>query len=130
MNGSKFFADIPKLKSIADEIIAIGKETIPVDTGNLMDSTGMGIYVNGVLMDFRYDNQASVPRKVKGELIWGKDKLNEALALGASTYSTGVWIVLFSTMPYAIYVNRNTGFFSASLKSNLRHMVLSQFKIK
>jgi len=25
MNGSKFFADIPKLKSIADEIIAIGK---------------------------------------------------------------------------------------------------------
>lgn len=125
-----FFADLPKLKSIADQVMSIVKESIPYDTGNLMDSTGIGIYVNGILSDFRYENQATVPQTFHGKEVWGKKTLDKALSLGSSIYISGVWIVLFSTVPYALYQDRLSGFFSGVMKSNLKYLVLSQFKLK
>jgi len=130
MNGGGYFANIQKLRSVADEIMQIGRESIPYDTGNLMDSTGIGIYIDGVLIDFRYENQANVPQTFHGQVVWGKDKLDKALTLGASIYNTGVWIVLFSTVPYAIYQDRLSGFFTDVMKSNMKYLVLSQFKTK
>lgn len=124
-----FFAEIEKLKSIAQEVMEIVQDSIPYDTGNLMDSTGIGVYVNGVLHDFRYENQATEPQTYHGKKVWGKETLDKALSLGSSTYIEGVWIVLFSTVPYAIYQDRLSGFFSGIMKTNLRYLVLSHFKL-
>lgn len=124
-----FFADLEKLKSIAEEVMKIVEDSIPYDTGNLMDSTGIGIYVNGVLHDFRYENQATRPQTYHGKKVWGKETLQKAFSLGASMYRDGVWIVLFSTVPYALYQDRLSGFFSRVMKSNLKYLVLSHFKL-
>ena len=128
--GSSFFAEIEKLKRIADEVLNIVEDSIPYDTGNLMDSTGVGVYVNGVLSAFRFDNQATKPQYFHGKEVWGRKTLDEALKLGAGTYVDGVWIVIFSTVPYAGYQDKLSGFFSSVMKSNLKYMVLSQFKLK
>lgn len=130
MGGKKnFFANIEKLKSIAEEIMKIVEESIPYDTGNLMDSTGVGIYVNGVLHDFRYENQATVSQTFNDKEVWGRETLQEAFSLGSSTYADGVWIVIFSTVPYAGYQDKLSGYFSAVMKSNLIYIVLSHFKL-
>lgn len=128
--GTKnFFAQVEKLKSIADEVLSIVEDSIPYDTGNLMDSTGVGVYVNGVLSAFRYSQQATVPQTYHGKEVWGKETLDKALAFGASTYIDGVWIVIFSTVPYAGYQDKLSGFFSGVMKQNLKYLVLSQFKL-
>lgn len=128
--GTKnFFAQVEKLKSIADEVLLIVEDSIPYDTGNLMDSTGVGVYVNGVLSAFRYSQQATVPQTYHGKEVWGKETLDKALAFGASTYIDGVWIVIFSTVPYAGYQDKLSGFFSGVMKQNLKYLVLSQFKL-
>lgn len=128
--GTKnFFAKVEKLKSIADDVLSIVEDSIPYDTGNLMDSTGVGVYVNGVLSAFRYSQQATVPQTYHGKKVWGKETLDKALAFGASTYIDGVWIVIFSTVPYAGYQDKLSGFFSGVMKQNLKYLVLSQFKL-
>lgn len=128
--GTKnFFAQVEKLKSIADEVLLIVEDSIPYDTGNLMDSTGVGVYVNGVLSAFRYSQQATVPQIYHGKEVRGKETLDKALAFGASTYIDGVWIVIFSTVPYAGYQDKLSGFFSGVMKQNLKYLVLSQFKL-
>ena len=130
MGGKKnFFANIEKLKSIAEEIMKIVEESIPYDTGNLMDSTGVGIYVNGVLHDFRYSQQATVPQTYHKKKVWGKDTLDKAFSLGSSMYRDGVWIVIFSTVPYAGYQDKLSGYFSGIMKNNLQYFVLSHFKL-
>lgn len=127
--GTKnFFAQVEKLKSIADEVLSIVQDSLPYDTGNLMDSTGVGVYVNGILHAFRYSQQATVPQTYHGEKVWGKQTLDKAFSLGASMYIEGVWIVIFSTVPYAGYQDRLSGYFSDVMKSNLKYLVLSQFK--
>ena len=129
-NSTKnFFAQVEKLKSIADEVLSIVEDSIPYDTGNLMDSTGVGVYVNGVLSAFRYSQQATVPQTYHGKKVWGKNTLDKAFSLGSSTYADGVWIVIFSTVPYAGYQDKLSGYFSGIMKSNLRYIVLSHFKL-
>ena len=133
MNGRRnnsFFADIEKLKVIAQEVLDIVRDSIPYDTGNLMDSTGVGVYIYGVLHDFRFENQATNPQHFHGREVWGRKTLEEALKLGTGLYADGVWIVIFSTVPYAGYQDKLSGFFSGIMKSNLKYMVLSQFKLK
>ena len=128
--GTKnFFAQVEKLKSIADDVLSIVEDSIPYDTGNLMDSTGVGVYVNGVLSAFRYSQQATAPQTYHGTKVWGKNTLDKAFSLGSSTYADGVWIVIFSTVPYAGYQDKLSGYFSGIMKSNLRYIVLSHFKL-
>ena len=115
--------------AMADDIMEVAKQTIPVDTRNLMEGTGIGIYYNGVLRSFRQDDIATVPKTIRGQEVWGRKTLAQALSIGASKYSSGLWIVLFSTMPYAKYVNWRTDFFE-KLSSTLFSKVGSQFKIQ
>lgn len=129
LKKNDFFAELEKLKSIADEILSVVQGSIPYFTGNLMDSTGIGVYVNGVLHAFRYDQQADVPQTYKGQKVWGKDTLDKAFSLGSSTYIDGVWIVIFSTVPYAAYQNSLKGYFSDVIKPTARQFVLSHFKL-
>lgn len=128
--GSGLFSNLSKLRVVAQEVLETVRDSIPYDTGNLMDGTGVGIYIDGILSDFRYENQATVPQKFHGQYVWGKETLTKALSAGSSEYVNGVWIVIFSTVPYAIYQDKLSGFFSGVMKSNFKYMVLSQFKLK
>lgn len=114
------------LSAIADYVMDMMEEQIPFDTGNLHDSTGIGIYVNGVLTAFRYQRTANVNREGK----WGYMELNRAFAAGAMHYSSGVWLVSFSTMPYAAKIDELTEYFSEGFRDELKRLVTDEFKLK
>lgn len=108
------------MEQIANEVMAFlaSSNTIPVDTGNLKDSTGIGIYFGDVLIRYVPNPIAKVPRKnlgitgyEKGE-VWGKNVIQEALDAGAKRYRLGYHLVLFSSMPYAQFVNKKNPFFN------------------
>lgn len=92
-----------------------GSGSIPVATGNLQDSTGVGVYMGGVLYKYIPTQLAQVSRESK----WGTDELSLALEMGATAYNEGVWIVIFSTMPYSEKLDNRTNFFSGGLKDDL-----------
>ena len=79
---------------------------VPVDTGNLLDSTGVGVYLNGMLKEYTPIPTADVPQSYMGEEVWGKDYLQDALTYASmEEFSSGIWVVLFSSVPYAFKVN-------------------------
>lgn len=104
------------LISTADAMLKYieSSDIIPVDTHNLKDSTGIGVYQDGILKKFSMPRKANVPRNVNGVAIWGEDMIDQLLDTGISKYGNGDYIVLFSSMPYAEDVDdtgRNAGFF-------------------
>lgn len=95
---------------------------IPFDTGNLQDSTGVGVYVGGRLKKYVPVKSATKPKsgdysKLKGHSgskgvdIWGTDRLSEAIDMASTDYASGVWLVVFSTMPYAYKVDETNDYF-------------------
>lgn len=106
-----------------------GSNQFPIWEGQLRDSTGVGVYVDGAMTAYkptaigRY-KQASGWNDASARGIVGTNYLDEALAAATTEFSTGVWIVLFSTVPYAYHINtegskwgRGEGFFNALEKS-------------
>ena len=80
---------------------------IPVDTFNLRDSSGVGVYKNGVLISYTPRSVATVPNP-ENPPTWGHQEIEKALASGTTKYSQGIWLVLFGgTQPYAAEVNEN-----------------------
>lgn len=128
-----------KLKDVAQQIVnAIDGDEfqIPVYTGNLKASTGVGVYVDGVLTSFIPTSKAvKIHRSGFGELnrygIDGSQFLENTLNEAASSFSSGVWIVLFSTVPYAYRINdegsplgRGQGFFNATASEMAKDVLL------
>lgn len=83
--------------------------SLPQYTGNLHDATGVGIYVDGQLLSYvptkiatRYQSSGFHHRneyKIDGNLY-----LRSALQDAATEFSDGIWIVVFSAVPYAFYI--------------------------
>lgn len=101
------------LFDIAESFISYIESTdvIPIETHNLKDSTGIGVYQNSVLKQFYISPKA----KVANNGMWGSNLIQMALDAGMDKYSKGNYIVLFSAMPYAEEVDdgyRNRGFFT------------------
>ena len=134
------------LKNVADWMVAHisdqfaptdagGNQQFPVDTGNLHDATGVGVYIDGVLSSYTPTPIATQSQYTKGEAgIIGADRLSEALNGATSEFSTGIWIVLFSAVPYAYEVNiagspweRGVGYFN-ELENYLKEDVLLNLK--
>ena len=127
------------LDTIATELMNNyhNEDNIPVVTGNLADSTGIGIYMKGSLIKYIPNQIAEVPRvgifgvrAMTGEIgiseeVWGANQLDIALDWGDWYYNDGIWLVLFSTMPYAIDVDLRTSFFQ-DFESELRDYVISK----
>lgn len=109
------------LSKVADDVIIFieGGGTIPVYTGNLQDSTGIGIYIDGVLSKFKPNSIATVAQTHNGKTVYGSTDLDRALELATSEFSTGIWIVLFSSVPYAMKVEERTDFFSENVAEDL-----------
>lgn len=92
---------------IVDFIEGFGEmEGMPYFTANLADGTGVGVYLNGQLMAYVPTQNATEPQEYNGnENIWGHEYLFDALFAAETVYSKGVWVVLFSTVPYAVRVD-------------------------
>ena len=132
---------VAMLKSVAQTLVGVidgnfvmpdGTTQFPVDTANLHDATGVGVYADGAIQHFIPTARATKAQSdggVKG--IFGSPLLQAAISNGATQFSKGIWIVLFSTVPYAYKINkkkkkigRGAGFFEA-LKQTLLNDVIS-----
>lgn len=114
------------LERIADRIILhLEDGVIPVDTYNLEDSTGIGIYHGDVLKRYIPRQQATEARAngknsdiypeglTDRKNIWGHNEIQRAINEGAMKYSNDYCLVIFSSMPYAGVVNARTQYFDA-----------------
>lgn len=123
------------MKEIASAMIKYMESdtVIPIDTHNLKDALGIGIYMNGTLSEFYMPSKAVVPRMDIGTIggvtygaLWGKDAIAELIALGMTKYANGCNLVLFSAMPYDFIQDIsgvNKGWFTQHLSSEFTELV-------
>ncbi len=96
-----------------------GTTQFPVWEGQLHDATGVGVYINGKLSSYLPTKKGFDEQVYEDEDgIIGSERLQQALNAAVSQFSKGIWIVLFSAVPYAYKVNtfgsprhRGKGFF-------------------
>ena len=108
------------LYTVAQDVMEYidSQKVIPIYTGNLKDATGIGVYRNGVLKKYVPSRIATVPQSSgfhhRNEYdIWGHQYLSDALeAASKEEYGKGIWIVLFSAVPYAFFIEARDRYFS------------------
>lgn len=110
-----------------------GNDSFPVWRGHLADSTGVGLYVDGrteYYLPTKIGIKFQTSRGFAGP-IYGSQLLYRAITEGAAKFPKGVWIVLFSSVPYARRINtqgskigRGIGFFDKT-KEQLLMTILS-----
>lgn len=135
-NAVTYFLDVdvkPKvLKALADVANAIvayvegGNFGIPIWTGNLQDATGVGIYADGKVEKFMPIKIARKKQSMGTALggrsyIDGHEFLIRSIEEGATKFTDGIWIVLYSAVPYASHINfegskwgRGVGYFQTA----------------
>lgn len=114
-------------------VMPSGTTQFPVDTANLRDATGVGVYCDGRCQSFIPTKQAVKTQSHNGtQGIDGHALLQAAIAAGATQFATGIWIVLFSTVPYAYKITtqgskigRGAGFFEALKQSLLNDVIVN-----
>lgn len=96
---------------------------IPEYTANLHDATGVAVYVDGRIQSFIPTKKAQKMTKsgfggVNHYNIDGSEFLKRAIAEASIRFSSGIWFVVYSAVPYAYYINnsgsplgRGQGFF-------------------
>ena len=102
-----------KLRKIAvdmvdeiDDSIWVNDDTFPKWTSNLHDSTGIAVYDYGAITSFIPPQYANEPQEYEDiQNIWGSQYLKDFINENAGKFSQGIWIVLFSAVPYAGLVN-------------------------
>lgn len=83
-----------------------GDKDFPIWTGNLRDATGLGVYVDGRLSAYMPMPIATKPQSYGNEKdIIGTERLAQAIKMASTTFGKGIWLVLFSAVPYAYDVN-------------------------
>lgn len=102
-----------------------GNVDFPIWDGDLRDSTGVGVYIDGKLT--RY----TVPPFAK----YGSQWLDSALDSASAEYPSGAYISLFSAVPYAETINaegspadRGIGFFD-DIKDFMESWIRSRMKL-
>ena len=121
------------LYTVAQDVMEYidSQKVIPIYTGNLKDATGIGVYRNGVLKRYVPSQIATRPQSSgfhhKNEYdIWGHQYLSDALeAASKEEYGKGIWIVLFSAVPYAFYIEDRDAFFS-DIKDVMLNAIISE----
>ena len=85
-----------------------GNELFPVWEGQLRDATGCAVYIDGRVSSFIPTSKARYKQsdKVSGIVdIVGSVFLKNAIELASTRFIKGLWIVLFSAVPYAFRIN-------------------------
>lgn len=113
-----------------------GNDDYPVWYGHLRDATGVGVYVDGHLTSYKPTKRALDSPQHHGSdtNIVGSERLEQALQEASGEFAGGIWIVLFSAVPYAYNVNtegsprgRGVDFFD-SLADTLKISVFSNLE--
>ena len=108
-------------QDVVDYIDQISSETnadgLPILTGALHDASGVGVYRDGILAAYR-PRQIYNTQEASGQMFSPEDMFDYALSWGAQKFPTGIWLVVFSAMPYAAQIDeegspigRGRGFF-------------------
>lgn len=135
---------VAMLTQVAQQIVGLidgsfampdGTAQFPVDTANLRDATGVGVYVDSRVQSFIPTKMATKTQSHGGAKgIDGHALLQTAIQAGATQFAKGIWIVLFSTVPYAYKITtqgskigRGAGFFEA-LRQSLLNDVITNLK--
>lgn len=125
------------LKGVADKLVtAIDSGYIPEYLGNLHDSTGCAVYQDGMLVYFRPTAKHAAKKGKSGfggvnhYDIEGSEFLQRTVADAATTFSKGIWFVVFSAVPYAYYINefgspkgRGQGFFKKTYEDAVNEIL-------
>ncbi|MBO5874438.1 MAG: hypothetical protein J6Q35_05355 [Rikenellaceae bacterium] len=121
---------------ISDTAFNQGDGNMPFYSGNLSDSTGLGVYIDGILTSYIPPKRATSTQRsgfnhTNIYNIDGNQYIRDALQDASTEYSKGLWVVLFSTTPYAFMIDENgskywdAGFFSQRL---VKEQLLPKFK--
>ena len=108
-------------QDVVDYIDQISSEKnadgLPILTGALHDASGVGVYRDGILAAYR-PRQIYNTQEASGQMFSPEDMFDYALSWGAQKFPTGIWLVVFSAMPYAAQIDeegspigRGQGFF-------------------
>ena len=124
---------LKEIYKVAEDVMEYidSQKVIPIYTGNLKDATGIGVYHNGVLKSYVPSQIATRPQSSGFHHknvydIWGHQYLSDALeAASKEDYSKGIWIVLFSAVPYAFYIEDRDAFFS-DIKDVMLNAIISE----
>lgn len=85
-----------------------GNDLFPVWEGQLRDATGCAVYIDGRISSFiptskcrylQHDEESGI------ENIDGTEFLKNAIELASTRFIKGLWIVLFSAVPYAFRID-------------------------
>lgn len=128
---------IAVLKHASDTLATfIDSGYIPEYLSHLHDSTGSAVYADGALVYFRPTTKRASNKGKSGfgsvnhYDIDGSEFLQRTVADVASTFSKGVWFVVFSTVPYAYYIDMNgspkgrgQGFFDKTHDEAVREII-------
>jgi hypothetical protein len=72
----------------------------------MLDATGVAVYYDGVVRSYIPTKHAKQRQSLGGiSNIDGTSYLQSAINNGSTTFSKGIWIVLYSATPYAYYIN-------------------------
>ncbi len=91
---------------------------LPIWTGNLLESSGVGVYVHSVLTKYRHNRPVWHPQDMpqKGiDEIWGEDYLPVALSLGRTHFGDGIGLAVVVSAPYALHVQEGRGDYGRGL---------------
>lgn len=109
---------IPVLREAADQTVKVVQNSfgnpLPFYTGNLQDSTGVGIYKDSVLVAYAKPVPVAVEsQKYRGRRVEGEVELQQAFSEGTSNFPTGIWCILITAVPYATHLQKeDRDFFS------------------
>lgn len=83
-----------------------GNDQFPVWKGHMRDATGLAVYIDGTILKYIPTAKAEETQSYDGRTgIIGNAELQLAISEASTTFSSGIWIVLFSSVPYAYEVN-------------------------
>ena len=118
--GCKNFLIVKKKKQLVTILTDLARKLvsyiesdarIPEYSSNLRDATGVGVYVDGALMSYVPTKRATKKQKsgfhYRNEYgIDGSAYLTQAILDASTRFTKGIWIVLFSAVPYAYFLNK------------------------
>lgn len=126
---------IPILYQAADmtvkEIEQSYGDITPYKTGNLQDSTGVGIYKDGALVAYAKPLPSAVEaQRYHGRTVNGDVELQQAFSEGYENFPEGIWGILISAVPYATHLQKDEGYFdtvSAIFRENVSSLLRQNF---
>lgn len=110
-----------------------GNDVFPVWEGQMHDATGLAVYIDGKVMRYIPTAKGNEPQRwndING--IVGNTELQQAITEASASFASGIWIVLFSSVPYAYEVNvagspweRGIGYFDTLEDELLRDLIMN-----